>query len=287
MNVAHAPGKRCFGFGLFLLYAACFLLVVCYVNMFQLWVWLSRQLGPGPWTGRLPVLVTLAVLLMSLASFVQRFHKGIRVHFIFLALGIGIALLALAVPDPHVPIKRIHVVEYIVLSFLVRFALGHRLQGNRLALFTALVTLLFGIHDEMIQGLHPLRYYGWRDMIVNGLAGCGGALLGHGLRFFETASPHDADHEPRRTVSPGLAFFYVMLFAAVGWLAVSLYEQRGGAVLVTSLLPIACMCLVITVLYPEVVVDSREHHGLQAVFWLALGLMIYPVLINVAGMRFI
>lgn len=272
---------------LFLLYVACFLLVVCYVNMFPLWVWLRGQLGAGPWTGRLPVLVTLVVLLLSLASAFQRFRKGIRVHFIFLVLGIGVAFLALAVPNPHVPIKRIHVAEYIILSLLVRFALSHRLQGNRLVLFTALVTLLFGIHDEMIQGLDPLRYYGWRDMIVNGLAGCCGALLGHGLRFFEIASAHDADHEPRRPVSPGLAFFSVMLFAAVGWLVVALYEQRGGAVSVTSLLPLACLGLIITVRYPEVVADSREHHGLQTVFWLALGLMIYPVLINVAGIRFV
>ncbi len=272
---------------LFLLYAACFFLVLCYVNMFPLWVWLLGQPGYGSWIGRLPVLVTLAVLLLSIVSSVQRFRKGIRVHFIFLALGIGVAFLALAVPDPQIPIKRIHVAEYIVLSFLVRFALSHRLRGNRLVLFTALVTLLFGIHDEMIQGLHPLRYYGWRDMIVNGLAGCGGALLGHGLRFFATASPHDADHEPRRPVSPALASFYVLLFAAVGWLVVALYEQRGGSVPVTSLLPLACMCLVITVLYPEVVVDSRAHHGLQAVFWLAFGLTIYPVLINVAGIRFV
>jgi VanZ family protein len=77
------------------------------------------------------------------------------------------------------------VAEYIILSFLVRYALSYRLEGLRLTLFTALVTALYGVHDEMLQGLHPLRYHGWRDIIVNSVAGLSGAMLGHGLVCFD------------------------------------------------------------------------------------------------------
>ena len=179
-EISGPNGKELSGMYLFMLHGACFLLVVGYVNMFQFWAWISRVLGHGPLAKMLPVIVTLFVLLVISLWFIQRVNRGYRIKFVFLGIGIVGAFLALAIPDSNVPIKRIHVAEYIILSFLVRYSLSQRLEGLQLTIFTALVTALYGVHDEMLQGLHSLRYYGWRDIIVNAVAGLSGAMLGHG-----------------------------------------------------------------------------------------------------------
>ena len=277
----------CSGSCLFLLHVSCFLLVVFYVNMFQFWAWISRQLGPGLLTKTLPVVVTLLVLLVISFRFIQRVNRGYTINIVFLGLGIVGAFLALAIPDPNVPIKRIHVAEYILLSFLVRYTLSHRLEGRTLTVFTALVTIFLGVHDEMLQGFHSLRYYGWRDIIVNGMAGVSGAFLGHALFCFDRAGQGKAAVSAREPVRAGLIVFFILLFGAVTLLIIALYQPGGAIVSLYPLLPLATICLLIFFLHPEMVIDSRKHHGLQAVFWLALGLLIYPVLVLFTGIEFV
>lgn len=274
------------GFRLFLLHLSCFMLVVLYVNMFQFWAWVSKQLGTGPVTKSLPVLVTLAVIAAIVFRFVQRVNSGYRIKLLFMGLGIFGAFISLAIPDPHVPIKRIHVAEYIILSFAVRYTLSHRLQGSGLTFFTVVVTLLFGIHDEMLQGLHSLRYYGWRDIIVNGTAGLSGALLGHGLLSFERKDVGPATRN-RDLIGPGLIASYIFLMAAVAAHVVFLYRSRGSHFAYPGLLPLLAVCLLIFAFYPDVAINSQRHHGLQAVFWLTLGLLVYPLAANFAGIEFI
>lgn len=282
-----ASSRTCSGFCLFLLHLSCILLVVFYVNMFQFWAWLNRLLGSGLLTKFLPVIVTLVVLAVIVFRFAQRVNRGYRIKFLFLGLGIVGAFFSLAIPDPHVPIKRIHVAEYIVLAFVVRYTLSKRLEGASLTFFTVLVTILLGIHDEMLQGLHSLRYYGWRDVIVNGMAGLSGSLLGHGLLSFEKPGGQKAAHSKILQIKPGIMVVYALLMAAVAAHVFLLYQQRGSHISYLSLLPLTGTCLIISALYPEMIVNSRRNHGLQAVFWLALGLLVYPLAVNVAGIEFI
>jgi len=286
-KVETASSRTCPGFCLFLLHLSCFLLVVFYVNMFQFWAWLSRQLGSGPLTEFLPVIVTLIVLAVIVFRFGQRVNRGYRIKFLFLGLGIVGAFFALAIPDPHVPIKRIHVAEYIVLAFVVRYTLSKRLEGASLTLFTVLVTILLGVHDEMLQGLHSLRYYGWRDVIVNGMAGLSGSLLGHGLLSFEKPGGQKTTRNKSKEITPGIIVVYTLLMGAVVAHVIFLYQQRGSHFTYHSLLPLTGSCLVISVLYPEMIVNAQRNHGLQAVFWLALGLLVYPLVVNFGGIEFI
>lgn len=280
-------GKELPGVLLFLLHAACFLLVVFYVNMFQAWAWLVSRLGTGTAAAVFPVAVTLAVLLIVMWFFIQQVNRGYGINLIVLAAALVAAFVALAIPDPDVPIKRIHVAEYIPLSFLVRYTLSHRLQGWPLTLFTVLVVMLLGIHDEMLQGLHPLRYYGWRDILVNGLAGLSGALFGHGLRCFSRPQPSRGSFRTGSGGSFRLILPYLALAAATAWLVVSLFRQRGENVSVFSFLPLAAASLIIVLLHPEYIFTSGRHHGLQAVWWLASALLLYPLLANWTGMEFV
>lgn len=271
---------------LFLLHGACFLLVVLYVNLFQAWAWLVGRLGTGTVAAVFPVAVTVAVLLVIVWFFVQRVNRGRSISLPVLGAGMVAAFFALAVPDPDVPIKRIHVAEYILLSFPVRYTLSHRLQGGALTLFTALVTMLFGIHDEMLQGLHSLRYYGWRDILVNGLAGLGGALFGHGLRWFVRPAPPGGR---QRSGGPPfrLVLLHAVLAAAAAWLIASLFGQRGEHFSILSYLPLAAVSLLIAILHPGYVFSTARHHGFQVIWWLACALLLYPLLANSLGMEFV
>jgi len=280
-------GKELPGVLLFLLHAGCFLLVVLYVNLFQVWAWLVARLGQGVVASFLPVAVTLAVLLVIGCFFAHRVNRGYSINLIFIGLGMVGAFLALAVPDSSVPIKRIHVAEYIILSFLVRYTLSHRLRGADLTLFTALVTILLGIHDEMLQGLHSLRYYGWRDILVNGLAGLSGALLGQGLYCFVRPPRSGSAVRTGPGFSPGLVLLYLLLAGATAWLVVALFRQRGGTFSVLSFLPLAASSLLIVRRHPEYIFTSGRHHGLQAVWWLASALPVYPLLANWTGWEFL
>ena len=72
----------------------------------------------------------------------------------------AVATFGLMLTDPQFPAKRIHVAEYIAVAWLVYRGLGGRLGAPRRAAAAALIASLLGVHDELIQGLHPRRTFG-------------------------------------------------------------------------------------------------------------------------------
>ena len=67
----------------------------------------------------------------------------------------------------------------LVRAYMVRF-----ISGGWLAGLSAVTAAVYGIHDEMIQGLLPERTFGIRDVVVNGVSALVGSLLAHGLGLF-------------------------------------------------------------------------------------------------------
>jgi hypothetical protein len=169
------------GMYLLLLYLLCGVVVLIYLNTFPLWAWLYGKIGPGLLMSALPLIALSLVILFLFIRLRRDGGSGTRPNAIIFATGIFVALIGLLLPEQGNPVKQIHVAQYIAFAILVRFVLAHRLSGTRLTFFSALVTLLYGTHDEMLQGLHSLRYYGLRDILVNGTSGISGALLGHGV----------------------------------------------------------------------------------------------------------
>ena len=87
------------------------------------------------------------------------------------------ASIGLLLTDPQYPAKRIHIAKYVAVAWLVYLGLGGRLGGPRRALATLLIAALLGVHDELIQGLHPDRSFGIRDIVANGFGAAAGALI--------------------------------------------------------------------------------------------------------------
>jgi hypothetical protein len=70
----------------------------------------------------------------------------------------------------RLPEERLHFVEYGLLAALVHGALSQR-QARHVGLWTVMLTAAAGLGDELIQGILPNRYFGWRDVALNAGAG--------------------------------------------------------------------------------------------------------------------
>lgn len=74
------------------------------------------------------------------------------------------------------PAERLHLIEYGILPGLVAWAIGSdRSWRARLAL-GAVVAGMFGVGDEMIQGLSPARVFQLSDIVLNAASAVLGAV---------------------------------------------------------------------------------------------------------------
>ena len=85
------------------------------------------------------------------------------------------AMSSLPAPEPakQVPIffeiKLVHIVEYGILCGLIIFALLNTMKVPlvQLLVFAILLTVLYGISDEIHQAFNPARTARWQDVVAN------------------------------------------------------------------------------------------------------------------------
>lgn len=168
----------------FIWYAVAAALVALYVNMFALWRGLSSLVGDA--AGNVPYGVTLFVLACLGAVAVRTTRGRMRTNWLIVACALVCAAIGLLATDPDFPSKRIHVPQYIALALVVRRGLCSRLSGWPLTLCGWAITMVFGCHDELVQGFHPQRTFGLVDVLTNGWGAAAGVLLAHGFGWMET-----------------------------------------------------------------------------------------------------
>ena len=121
-----------------------------------------------------PVAAAIAVLVAGAVAILRRKdRRALRIA--LLGGAAAAASIGLLLTDPQYPAKRIHIAEYVAVAWLVYLGLGGRMGGPRRALATLLIAALLGVHDELIQGLHPDRSFGIRDIVANGFGAAAGA----------------------------------------------------------------------------------------------------------------
>lgn len=191
-------------------------LVGLFVNTFDLWVWLLNALGASRAT-LVPIAVAGAVLAWIAVEAWRR--PGGYVPWA-LAAAAALVVWGLLLPDSQFPAKRIHVPQYVLLALVLRRGLAAHVQGGGLLVAGALAGALFGLHDELLQGLHPRRTFGLADLEVNAIGALAGSLAGHGLGLFRQ-SPAAGDGWPHVTglllVLAGSTAAYPLLVGATGW----------------------------------------------------------------------
>lgn len=190
-------------------------LVVLFVNTFDLWVWLLRVLGPA----RATLVPFAAAALIFLWIGLEARRRGGFVPWALVA-AVLLAAWGLLLPDPQFPAKRIHIPQYILLALVIRRGLALHVDGFGLLAVTALAAALFGLHDELIQGLHPRRTFGTADLQVNALGALAGSLAGHGLGLFRRPV-EDGAGWPHATgliaVLLGAVAAYPLIAGVTGW----------------------------------------------------------------------
>jgi len=82
-------------------------------------------------------------------------------------------------PNPN---KHIHIPQYVVMTWLLLAALSRDYKGKGLLLLIFICASLLGVVDELEQGIHPARFYGWSDMLVNSSSAVIGVLTILGLK---------------------------------------------------------------------------------------------------------
>lgn len=78
--------------------------------------------------------------------------------------------------------KYIHIPEYIIMTWLLYSALSVDYKGSGILLLVFLCALLLGIVDELLQGIHPQRTYGWKDMVIDSASSFIGILSLLGIK---------------------------------------------------------------------------------------------------------
>lgn len=262
-------------------YLSSILLVLFYLNMFPVVKYIVRHWGTTP-VLVLPLLIT-AIALAVIFSFFMKARKVKQDHLriIPIILGIAICLVALAVPDPEAPVKRIHVIEYMLLSLLIRYTMSVRLQGFELLTFSVFFASLLGVHDELLQGLHPLRTYGIRDILVNALGSAGGGLIWHGFKLFEKK----AEAYDKIASSPGLICFYLAwLFCSVIAFFIPLYYFREKLLPLWPAFPLIVSLILFIATNSKLL--SPFSHGIRAVSYASFTLLTYLIVARLFHISF-
>ncbi len=258
------------------LYLGCALLVVLYVNLFPILEIVFRLFGDTfiqKATIGIPIIAAGGILL-----YFGRYGRQIssQIHWMSVILGLTVCLSALLIPDPKISIKRIHVSEYLLLSFFVRYVMSHKMQAGSLLLFASFFTVTLGIHDEFLQGLHPQRTYGLRDMMVNGVAGVGGGLVWHGFNLFRRDHQKGPSSQKKSTIH----FVYLtMLSIALLVFPVTLHSFPSLPVPLWPCLPLFATSIFYFFLIRNDVSDWS--HGLMVISYSSFSLLLYPLAILV------
>jgi hypothetical protein len=106
-------------------------------------------------------ILTLGILYIAYGFYLKR---GVRpfVSFGFCALfAYGI------IHFESVQVTHFHIPEYVLLSWIIFYALSLDYSGSGIFFLTFVCTALLGVVEELLQGLHPDRFFLVEDMAIN------------------------------------------------------------------------------------------------------------------------
>lgn len=150
---------------------------------------LENTIGPVT-TGKIPL---TGIIIIGLAYLFYGFFKNTsKKHLWFLLPSCIIAFIIIKLESN--PNKHIHIPEYMLMAWLLYAALYKDYQGKGVFSLIFICGSMLGIVDELEQGLHPGRYYGWRDMVVNSASVLIGIFFMLGLQEKSSANEHWQDH---------------------------------------------------------------------------------------------
>jgi hypothetical protein len=113
--------------------------------------------------GRAPLIMVL-VLGIAYGAAIFLSHRSWR-NLLYLVPAAIISFLIMRLEGN--PNKHVHIPEYVLAAWLLFAALSKDYKGKGLFALIVIYGTLLGVVDELEQGIHPLRFYGLSDMLVN------------------------------------------------------------------------------------------------------------------------
>ncbi|MFC1849348.1 VanZ family protein [candidate division CSSED10-310 bacterium] len=141
-------------------------------EVIRLYRWLSTRFSKEM-ASQVPLIIVICLLVIYTTYCLLTAKTGRGSLSIFIS--IGIVFLIFKITD--IPTKRIHIIEYIIMCWLLYEALQVDYEGKAGLILTFILAGLLGVVDEILQGFHPRRYYGLTDMVVNALSAVIGILI--------------------------------------------------------------------------------------------------------------
>ena len=86
------------------------------------------------------------------------------------------------------PNKHIHIPEYVLMAWLLYWVLSKDMRGGQILILVFLYASLLGVTDELQQGVHPGRFFGASDMLVNSSSALIGVFTILGLTRLEKSN---------------------------------------------------------------------------------------------------
>jgi hypothetical protein len=277
---AAAPG-RTGRFGEAAWYGLALALVAAFVNTFEIWIWLQRQLPPWALTG---VPFALTAPLIAWVGWRLRAHAVLARSWPWFAAAAAAAAVAFAITDPAFPAKRAHIPEYMLLALVLRRGLAYHHAGAYLSVMSGIAAAVLGVHDELLQGLHPTRYFGLADIVVNAISAGAGACLGHGL-----ATAADGDARPRSAIGgvgvPGWAVAAAAI-AGLALLVLVLLRMPGQPMPPWAALPVLAAVACWLLLEAGRGRAPGAGRAVTIVVWLSAAAILEPMIANVTTLDF-
>lgn len=265
-------------------YISCWLLVIVYVNLFTLYTLIKEQLGTEFIYWAPLILPPVVLFYFLLKAFSNHSIRKKQVKWRWVIVGILFCVFALFIPDPAIAVKKIHVTEYLILSLLARYTISHNYSCGKLFLFAFLFTTLLGIHDEFLQGIHPSRTYGLRDMAVNIFSALGGSCIWHGLQLFQSDTKPEiitSTAKPRALIFCYLAW----LITSVAGLAFPIVGYLNDTIPFWPTLPLVTS-LILFVFYHSTIKNSDYYHGVSVLTYTSMLFLLYLPLAHVLQISF-
>jgi hypothetical protein len=128
--------------------------------------------------GKVPVYMVVTVGL-AYAAVLLLSHRYWKNLFFLLPSGIIAILIIKLVDNPN---KHVHIPEYILMTWLLYAVLSKDHKGKGLLILVFVYASILGVVDELEQGIHPSRFYGAPDMLVNSSSALIGVFTIMGLK---------------------------------------------------------------------------------------------------------
>ncbi len=174
-------------------------------------------------TGKIPLVLVIVVAVVYAAA-VWLSQKGLRNLVFLIPCALISYLIMIWVENPN---KHIHIPQYTLMAWLLYWVLSKDYKSGDIYFLIFIYASMLGVVDELEQGLHPSRFYGWIDMAVNSSSGLIGIFTIMGLRQMQTVDWKWAD---RLKEAGSLIWLNLFGVAGVVLMCVHLFQVQANEV---------------------------------------------------------